>query len=104
MKEAFAQKRPLPPPTMGGPGTELKKILAGWPFRIVAKENCSCNRHARTMDENEAREPGWCEQHLDEIVGWLREEAAKRRLPFASFMGRMLVRLAIRNARKAARN
>ena len=54
------------------------------------------------MDENEAREPGWCEAHLDEIVGWLREEATKRKLPFIDTVGRMLVRRAIKNARRAA--
>jgi hypothetical protein len=53
------------------------------------------------MDENEAREPGWCEANLDEIVGWLREEAAKRGIPFIDLAGRMLVKRAIKNARKA---
>jgi len=44
----------------------------------------------------------WCEQNIDEIVGWLREEAHKRGLPFVDMAGRMLVRRAIRNARRAA--
>lgn len=83
-----------------GPGTELKKLLAK--AGITATENCSCNSRARRMDENEAREPGWCEAHLDEIVGWLREEATKRKLPFLDAAGRMLVRRAIKNARRAA--
>ena len=52
------------------------------------------------MDTEEAREPGWCEAHLDEIVGWLREEATKRKLPFVDMAGRVLVRRAISNARK----
>lgn len=38
---------------------------------------------------------------IDEIVGWLREEASKRGLPFVDMAGRMLVKRAIRNARKA---
>jgi hypothetical protein len=50
------------------------------------------------MDE---RGCDWCEANLDEIVGWLREEAAKRGLPFVDMAGRMLVKRAIRNARKA---
>jgi hypothetical protein len=54
------------------------------------------------MDEEEAREPGWCEAHLDEIVGWLREEATKRGLPFLDAAGRVLIRRAISNARKEA--
>jgi hypothetical protein len=84
-----------------GPGTELKKLLKTW-LRIEASPNCSCNARARTMDEEEAKEPGWCAAHLDEIVGWLREEAAKRGLPFLDAAGRVLVRRAIKNARKAA--
>jgi hypothetical protein len=82
------------------PGTELKKLLAT--IGITATPNCSCNARARTMDANEAREPGWCERNLDTVVGWLREEATKRRLPFLDAAGRLLVRRAIRNARKAA--
>jgi len=85
-----------------GPGTELKKLLAGWPFRIVATPNCSCNAKAAAMDANEAGDPGWCERNIDTIVGWLREEATKRGLPFVDIAGRLLVKRAIRNARKAA--
>lgn len=84
-----------------GPGTELKKLLAK--IGITATPTCSCNARARKMDEMEAKEPGWCESHLDEIVGWLREEATKRKLPFVDVAGRVLVRRAIANARKEAR-
>lgn len=86
----------------GKPGAELKRLLSGWPFRITATPTCSCNSRAAIMDANEAREPGWCEAHIDEIVGWLREEATKRGLPFLDAAGRMLVRRAIRNARRNA--
>lgn len=82
-----------------GPGTELKKLLSR--IGITATPNCSCNARARRMDEEEAKEPGWCEAHLDEIVGWLREEATKRGLPFLDAAGRVLVKRAISNARKA---
>lgn len=88
----------LPAPT-SGPGTELKKLLKTW-LRIEASPTCSCNARARRMDVEEAREPGWCEAHLDEIVGWLREEATKRSLPFLDMAGRVLVRRAISNAQK----
>jgi len=81
-----------------GPGTELSKLLKR--IGIVATPNCSCNARARRMDIEEAREPGWCEAHLDEIVGWLREEATKRKLPFLDAAGRVLVRRAISNARR----
>ena len=91
---------PAPAPTHG-PGTELKKLLAGWPLYITATPNCSCNARAVKMDVEEAKEPGWCEAHVDEIVGWLREEATKRGLPFVDMAGRVLVKRAISNARKA---
>jgi predicted Fe-S protein YdhL (DUF1289 family) len=43
-----------------------------------------------------------CERRLDEIVGWLREEAQNRGLPFIEAGARMAVRLAIRKARIVA--
>lgn len=81
--------------TGGGPGTELKKILAL--VGITATPNCSCNARAAEMDRQGC---SWCEEHIDTIVGWLREEAEKRGLPFLDAAGRLLVRRAIRNARK----
>ena len=95
-KPGFVPPHHAPPP---GPGTELKKLLKTW-LRIEATPNCSCNARAKKMDVEEARAPGWCEAHLDEIVGWLREEATKRKLPFVDMAGRVLVRRAISNARK----
>lgn len=89
-----------PPPEGSGPGTELKRLLSGWPFRIQATPNCSCNARAAVMDENERRAPGWCEKNIDQIVGWLREEAKKRGLPFMDAAGRLLVRRAIKAAKK----
>jgi hypothetical protein len=79
----------------GGPGTELKSLLKT--IGIVAKPNCSCNKRARVMDENGC---DWCEEHIDEIDGWLAEEAKKRKLPYLSLAGKTLIRLAIRRARK----
>ncbi len=40
--------------------------------------------------------------YVDTIVGWLREQAQARGLPFLDAAGRLLVRLAISNARRAA--
>lgn len=90
---------PSPPASTHGPGTELKKLLAR--VGIAAAPDCSCNARARLMDENEAREPGWCAANVETVVGWLREEATKRGLPFLDVAGRMLVRRAIANARRA---
>ncbi len=98
-KPGFAPPKPQPPAPTSGPGTELKALLKT--IGITASPGCSCNARARKMDEEEAKEPGWCAAHLDEIVGWLREEATKRRLPFVDMAGRVLVKRAISNARKA---
>ena len=78
-----------------GPGTELKKLLRT--VGIVPTPGCSCNARAAEMD---ARGCDWCDKNLDLIVGWLREEATNRRLPFVDAAGRLLVRRAIANARR----
>lgn len=84
------------------PGAKLKSLLKSW-LGVSASPNCSCNARARAMDDNEAREPGWCEKNIDEIVGWLEEEARKRRLPFVRYAAKLLVRRAIRLAYKEAK-
>jgi len=81
-----------------GPGTELKKLLAGWPFYITSTPDCSCNAHAAEMNYREHQEPGWCAANVDTILAWLREQAAARGLPFVDLAGRMLIRRAIKNA------
>jgi hypothetical protein len=84
----------------GGPGTELKKLLSR--VGITATPNCKCNARVKHMDAMEAQEPGWCERNIDTVVGYLREAAADRGLPFLDAAGRVLVRRAISNARKEA--
>jgi hypothetical protein len=79
----------------GGAGTELKKLLKK--VGITASPTCSCNAKARTMDENGIE---WCENNINTIVNWLKEEATKRKLPFVEIAGRLLVKRAIRNAKK----
>ena len=80
-----------------GPGTELKALLAR--VGITASPDCSCNARAAEMDRQGVE---WCEANLDTIVGWLREQATARGLPFLDVAGRMLVRRAIANARRNA--
>lgn len=86
---------PVQPMAVTGPGTELKALLKT--IGIVAKPNCSCNKRAQVMDKQGC---DWCEEHIDEIDGWLAEEAKKRKLPYLSLAGKTLIRLAIRRARK----
>ena len=101
-RDCYSGKKPPPQPE-GGPGTELKKLLAT--IGITAAPTCSCNARAKRMDANGIE---WCEEHLDEIVGWLREEHAKRRdagetrLPWTDFGATQLVKLACRRARAKA--
>lgn len=78
-----------------GPGTELKALLKT--IGITASPTCSCNKRAKVMDEKGC---DWCEENIDEIDGWLAEEASKRKLPYISLAGKTLIRLAIRRARK----
>lgn len=86
--------------SVNGPGTELKALLAGWPFRIVATPDCKCTSRAAYMD---AKGCDWCESPdgMAEIMGFLREAAEERGLPFFDTAARLLVRRAIANARKA---
>lgn len=85
----------LPPEIQGGVGTELKKLLSY--IGITASPTCSCNTRARIMDENGIE---WCKDNIDTIVGWLREEAEKRHLPFFNYIGYKIVQLAIIRAEK----
>jgi hypothetical protein len=89
---------PVPPalPTHG-PGTELKKLLAR--VGITAAPDCACNARAAEMDRQGVE---WCEANTDTIVGWLREQAEARGLPFFDIAGRLLVKRAISNARRNA--
>ena len=81
-----------------GPGTELKKLLKF--LGLPDKPGCSCNKKAQLMDKW-----GWetCSlpEKEDEIISWLKQEAVKRKLPFVEWGARVIVRRAVRNARKA---
>ena len=79
-----------------GPGTELKKLIKRTGIKV--KVGCKCNKHAALMDQKGS---DWCEKNLELIVDWLEEEAEKRGLPFLRVAGKMIVKRAIRNARRA---
>lgn len=78
-----------------GPGTRLKALLGR--IGIVASPGCSCIGRAREMDR---MGPEWCERNAETIVGWLKEEATKRRLPFSAVLARLLVKRSISSARR----
>jgi hypothetical protein len=91
---------PAPPPATledypNGPGTILSKMLAK--VGIKSTPNCSCRRRAMEMN---TRGPDWCAENIDTIVGWLREESEKRKLPFVDFAGKLLIQRAIKISKK----
>jgi len=79
-----------------GSGTELHALLGK--FGLHASRDCKCKSRVRYMNQMGA---DWCEANIDAIVGWLREAAEERGLPFVDIAARLLVRRAIANARKA---
>ena len=89
------QPEPSPATPSHGPGTELHSLLGR--FGLNASGDCKCTSRAALMDANGC---DWCEANIEEIVGWLRESAAERGLPFVDAAGRLLVRRAIANARR----
>lgn len=44
----------------------------------------------------------WCRQNIETILGWLKEEADRRKLPFVREAVRPMVLLAISRSEKAA--
>lgn len=106
---AYPARRPGEPqraarPPAAGPGTELKAMLAGFPFYLKTTPSCPCSKRAKAMDEREKNSPGWCEENMATIVGWLKEEHGRQKLlvPFVPAAVEQLVRIAIRRARKKA--
>lgn len=91
-KPGFVPPQPEPP---HGPGTELHLLLGR--FGLTASGDCKCNGRVAYMDQMGC---DWCEANIEEIVGWLRESAQERGLPFVDVAGRLLVRRAIANARR----
>ena len=95
--------RSLFPKTMeedpNGPGTVLSKMIKS--LGIVMSDSCSCRRHAIEMN---TKGSDWCEQNIDTVVGWLREEAKRRGLPFVDMVGKLMVNRAIKKSRKLLAN
>lgn len=81
------------------PGTVLSKMIKS--VGIFMTDSCSCRKHALEMNE---KGNDWCEQNIDTIVGWLREEATKRKLPFVDAIGKLMVNRAIKKSRKLLAN
>jgi hypothetical protein len=84
---------------MFGPGTELKKLIAK--LGLKPASNCKCNARMLKMNVEGIE---WCEQNIDTIVGWLKEEAERAQLSFSAIAAKLIIKHAIRNAsRKSGR-
>ena len=78
-------------------GTELKNILKL--FGIKATSDCICTDRAQVMDTMGC---DWSEENLILISFWMREEAERRRLPAPMWVLKILIKWAIRRAKKKA--
>ena len=78
-----------------GPGTQLSNMLSS--IGITSSPTCSCKQRAIIMNENG---PEWCENNMDTIIGWLKEEATKRKLPFVETVARLMVKRAISKSKR----
>lgn len=100
IKENTAQKlREKFPKTLeedpNGPGTILTNMIST--MGIKSTPNCSCRRHAIEMNEKGA---DWCENNMPTILGWLKEESAKRHLPYIESVASLIVSRAIKTSRR----
>lgn len=78
-----------------GPGTILASMFSA--IGIKSSPTCSCRRHALEMNKNGIE---WCEENIDTICSWLKEECEKRRIPYVETIAKMVVNKAINKARK----
>jgi hypothetical protein len=97
-KPGFEPPPPSPVAPAHGPGTELSKLLKK--IGIEPTPTCACRAKAAQMDAWGCDECSKAER-IEEVVSVMREEAKARGLPFVDVAGRMLVKRAIHNARKA---
>lgn len=78
-----------------GPGTILSGMISS--LGIHSSPTCSCKQRALRMN---IMGPDWCEEHLEEILGWLEEESKKRKLPFIKTIASLMVKRAISKSRR----
>ena len=78
-----------------GPGTILTNMISSMGIKSTA--NCSCRRHALEMNEKGVE---WCENNMPTILGWLKEESAKRHLPYIESVASLIVKRAIKTSKR----
>jgi hypothetical protein len=82
-----------------GPGSILTGMIKT--LGISSSSTCSCRRHALEMND---QGPDWCEQNMETILSWLRDEAKKRGLPFIDMVGKAMIQRAVNRSRKLKAN
>jgi hypothetical protein len=78
-----------------GAGTILSGMLSS--LGIKSAPNCSCKRNAIEMNE---KGPDWCEENIQQILGWLKEESQKRNMPYIETIAKIMVMKAIKKSRR----
>lgn len=78
-----------------GPGTILSQMLST--IGITSSPTCKCKQRAIEMNE---KGNDWCEQNVDTILEWMKEESVKRGIPFVQIAARAMVNRAIAKSRK----
>lgn len=78
-----------------GPGSILSGMFSS--LGITASANCSCKKHAIEMN---TKGNDWCEQNMETIMSWLKEESTKRNLPFIETIAKLIVQRAISKSRR----
>lgn len=84
---------------MNGPGTILHQYLESLGIKQI--KDCNCSSHQETMDK---WGPDECNRRIKTIVGWLREEAVKRKLPFCTLAAYTLIKWVIHQSKKNLQN
>ena len=87
------------PPTLEsdpyGPGSILASMFSA--LGIKSSPTCSCKKHALEMN---IRGIEWCEDNIETICGWLKEESQKRGIPYVDSVAKMVVKRAINKSKK----
>lgn len=82
-----------------GPGTILHGFLKK--IGITSTPTCSCNMRAIEMNE---KGPEWCQENIDTIFEWLKEEADKRKYVYQDWCIKALINRSIKRAIKKCEN
>jgi len=78
-----------------GPGSILSGMFSV--IGIKSTPTCSCRKHAIEMN---TKGNTWCENNIETIIGWLKEESIKRKIPFIESLAKMVVNKAIKKSKE----